>query len=84
MLCKGYLIYHESAKLDLHGEDANIKAPLSLWLQALKKDQTKPEIFHSLAVFYFFIENDKDKAKKCAEKALLLKPDFEQAFLLLF
>ena len=56
----------------------------ALWLDALKRDQTKPEIFYSLATWYHFITGDIDRAKKCAEKAILLKPDFEQAFLLLF
>jgi len=55
-----------------------------LWLAALKKDQTKPDIFYSLAVWYYFKANDREKARKCADKALSLRPDFEQAFLLMY
>ena len=55
-----------------------------IWLAALKKDTTKPEIFYSLSVWYYFKANDAEKAKKCADKALSLKPDFEQAFLLMY
>ena len=55
-----------------------------IWLAALKKDTTRAEIFYSLAVWYYFTTNDTEKAKKCADKALSLKPDFEQAFLLMY
>lgn len=54
-----------------------------MWLEALKCDQTTPETFYQLAVWYRFKLDDVEKAKKCIGKALMLKPDFEPAFLLM-
>jgi len=48
---------------------------------ALKKDQTNPYIFYNLAVYYF-LDNDLVRTGKCLDKALLLNPAFEDAFLL--
>jgi len=67
-----------------HDLNVDIKQAQTKWLLALKKDQTNAETFYSLALYYFLIENNPVKAQKILEKALLLKKNFEQAFLLQF
>ena len=48
----------------------------------MKQDQTNPEIFYCLALYYLSREKNLPKAQKILDKALLLRPDFEEAFLL--
>ncbi len=67
--------------LSLYGTDT--KAVFNKWLLALKKDQTNPEIYYALGVYYYTI-NDFKRAQGCLDKVLKLQPDFEQALVLSF
>lgn len=78
LLLQGYLMW---SNLSLFQVDQ--KAVLNKWLQALKKDQTNPDIYFSLAVYYFTI-GDTKRATGCLDKVLKLEPDLEQALVLQF
>ena len=67
--------------MELFGSDE--KAALNKWLLALKKDQTNPDIFYSLAVYYFGIK-DLKRATGCLDKALKLRGGFELALVLAY
>jgi Tfp pilus assembly protein PilF len=45
-------------------------------LMALKLDQTNPDLYYSLAVYYMK-QNETTRASKCLDKALALRPSFE-------
>jgi len=49
----------------------------------LKKDQTNPDTFYSLAVYYFNI-GDLKRSSGCLDKALKLKGGFELALVLAY
>jgi len=49
----------------------------------LKKDQTNPYTFYSLAVYYYNI-GDFKRASGCLDKALKLKGGFERALILAY
>lgn len=82
MMGKLLFLHDNIAELGLTKNDP--KAALSQWLLALKRDQTNADIFYSLALYYLLKENNLVKAQKCLDKALLLKPNFEEAFILNF
>ena len=82
LILQGYLLFAHDAVKELGLKSNDQKACMTKWLLALKRDQTNPDIFYSLGVYYYFRESNSAKALKCLDKALLLKPDFEQAFLL--
>ena len=63
--------------------ESDQKAALNKWLLALKKDQTNPDTFYSLAVYYFTI-GDLKRASGCLDKALKLKGSFELALVLAY
>lgn len=79
LLMQGTLLFLQGAKVGQPGADP--KAPLTKWLLALKRDQTNAETFYCLALYYLCREKNFAKAQKCLDKALLLRPDFEEAFL---
>jgi len=81
-ILQGYLLFVHDAEKELGLKSNDPKASMTKWLLALKRDQTNPDIFYSLGVYYYFRESNPAKALKCLEKALLLQPNFEQAFLL--
>ena len=81
-ILQGYLLFAHDAEKELGLKSNDPKASATKWLLALKRDQTNPDIFYSLGVYYYFRESNAAKALKCLEKALLLQPNFEQAFLL--
>lgn len=66
-------------------KDVNIpeKSEQMKWLRALKLDTQNAELFYSIGVFTYLVKADPIKAKSCAEKALLLKPNFAEALYLL-
>lgn len=82
MIGKLLFLHDNVAELGLAKNDP--KAALSQWLLALKRDQTNADTFYSLAIYYLLNENNLAKAQKCLDKALLLKPNFEAAFILNF
>lgn len=43
---------------------------------ALKLDQTNPDLFYCLAVYYYY-NKELIRATKCLDKALALSPNFE-------
>jgi Tfp pilus assembly protein PilF len=73
---QGYLIWSYPALFD-----CDPKTVLSKWLAALKKDQASYEIYYSLAVYYYKV-NDVKRASGCLDKVLKLKPDLERALVL--
>lgn len=77
---QGTMLFLNGSQLGAAGVDA--KACLNKWLLALKRDQTNPDTFYCLALYYLCREKQYAKAQKCLDKALLLRPDFEEAFLL--
>lgn len=54
LLIQGYLMWTYPT---LYGSDS--KVVFNKWLLALKKDQTNPEIYYALGVYYFTINDFK-------------------------
>ena len=77
---QGTMLFLNAADLGTNASDP--KACCTKWLLALKRDQTNAETFYCLAIYYLCREQNLAKAQKCLDKALLLRPDFEEAFLL--
>ncbi len=75
----GTIIFNYESELNLTVKQASIN-----WLTALKQQPTNSDIFYSLGLYYFFIEKDHSRALKCLEKAILLKPDHEDAGIFLY
>ena len=76
---QGTMLFLHKAELGAAATDP--KACLTKWLLALKRDQTNADTFYCLALYYLCREKNLAKAQKCLDKALLLRPDFEEAFL---
>lgn len=66
-------------------KDANIpeKSEQMKWLRALKLDTQNAELFYCIGVYTYLVKGDTVKAKSCAEKALVLKPNLVEALYLL-
>ena len=75
----GTIILINEKELEIPAKQASIQ-----WLTALKSQQTNPDIYYSLAIYYHFHEKDFGKALKCLDKVLLLKPDHEDGTILYF
>ena len=76
---QGYLIYTFPELLSADQDSGKIC--VTKWLMALKLDQTNPDLYYCLAVYYMK-QNETTRASKCLDKALALRPGFEQAFVL--
>jgi len=75
----GTVILFYEKELGIPAKQASLQ-----WLQALKAQQTNPDIYYCLAIYYHFVEKDHVKALKLIDKVLLLKPDHEDGSILYF
>ena len=60
LVMQGTVLFLQAEKVGAAGADA--KAPLTKWLLALKRDQTNPETFYCLALYYLCREKNFAKA----------------------
>ena len=68
---------------ELKDHSCSSKSESVRWLQALKLDQSNPQLFYCIGLHTYLFKGDQDKALKCFEKALVCDPSFTEAFYLL-
>jgi hypothetical protein len=62
LLMQGYMLFMHDGEKELGQGNNDPKACVTKWLLALKRNQTDPNIFYSLGLYYFFREKNLAKA----------------------